>query len=48
MGRDAQGRRVMGGRLLWGRWSAFGLGVAAVACLIDQASKVWLLQAYGL
>jgi signal peptidase II len=28
---------------LWGPLSAFGLVVAAVACLIDQAAKFWLL-----
>jgi signal peptidase II len=27
----------------WGRWSAFGLGIAAAACALDQASKLWLL-----
>jgi signal peptidase II len=28
---------------LWGRLSAFGLLVAALACLLDQAVKFWLL-----
>lgn len=28
---------------LWGSLSAFGLFVAAVTCLIDQAAKFWLL-----
>jgi len=28
---------------VWGRSSAFGLFVAAVTCLIDQAAKFWLL-----
>lgn len=27
----------------WGRFSAFGLFVAAAACLVDQAAKFWLL-----
>ena len=29
---------------LWGRLSAFGLAVAAVTCLVDQASKFWLIS----
>ncbi len=33
---------------VWGRLSGYGLVVAAVACLIDQLSKVWLLQVFGL
>jgi signal peptidase II len=28
---------------LWGRLSALGVTVAALACLVDQASKFWLL-----
>jgi signal peptidase II len=31
---------------VWGALSAFGLFVAAVSCLLDQAAKLWLL--YGL
>jgi signal peptidase II len=27
----------------WGRSSAFGLAVAALACVLDQAAKFWLL-----
>ena len=34
--------------LLWGRLSAFGLAVAVIACLLDQASKLWLLQSFEL
>ena len=34
------------GPYVWGRLSAFGLMIAVVTCLIDQASKFWLL--YGL
>jgi signal peptidase II len=33
---------------LWGRLSALGLAVAAVTCLIDQASKFWLLSHFDL
>ncbi len=33
---------------VWGRLSAFGLVVAAITCVIDQASKSWLLLGYGL
>ncbi len=32
----------------WGRWSGFGLAVAAIACLIDQAAKLWLLHRFDL
>ena len=38
----------MAGHLFWGRVSAFGFAVAAVACALDQFSKVWVLQAYDL
>ena len=33
---------------LWGRLSAFGLIIAAITCLADQASKFWLLDDFGL
>jgi signal peptidase II len=33
---------------LWGRLSAFGLVVAIAACLIDQASKFWLISHFDL
>jgi signal peptidase II len=33
---------------LWGRLNAFGLAVAAVTCLIDQASKFWLISHFDL
>ena len=36
------------GSYLWGRLSAFGLAIAAVACLVDQASKFWLLLDFDL
>ena len=36
------------GSYLWGRLSAFGLAVAATSCLIDQASKIWLLFDFDL
>ena len=38
----------MAGHLFWGRVSAFGFAVAAIACALDQFSKVWVLQAYDL
>jgi signal peptidase II len=33
---------------LWGRLSAFGLVVAITTCLIDQASKFWLIAHFDL
>jgi signal peptidase II len=36
------------GSYLWGRLSAFGLAIAAVGCLIDQAAKFWLLFDFDL
>ena len=33
---------------LWGPLSALGLAVAAVACALDQATKLWLLDAFDL
>jgi signal peptidase II len=33
---------------LWGRLSAFGLVVAVATCLIDQASKFWLISHFDL
>ena len=36
------------GSYLWGRFSAFGFAVAAIACLIDQATKFWLLYDFNL
>lgn len=33
---------------LWGRLSLFGLAIAAAACAIDQASKLWLLYDFGI
>lgn len=36
------------GAYLWGRLSAFGLAVAAFCCLLDQASKYWLLYDFDL
>jgi signal peptidase II len=32
----------------WGAFSAFGLIVAAITCVADQASKFWLLDAFDL
>lgn len=34
--------------LYWGPVTTFGLAVAAAACAIDQASKLWLLFVYDL
>jgi signal peptidase II len=36
------------GSYVWGRFSAFGFAVAAIACLIDQAAKFWLLYDFNL
>jgi signal peptidase II len=33
---------------LYGPWTRLGVIVAAIACAIDQGTKVWLLQVYGL
>jgi signal peptidase II len=33
---------------LWGRYSRFGAAVAAVAFILDQASKWWLMVPFGL
>lgn len=37
-----------GRQLAWGSLSAFGLAVAAVTLVLDQASKLWLLYVYRL
>src|SRR5204862_3799934 len=44
----AQGRGVTMHRGLWGPFTAFGLVIAALACAADQASKLWLIEAFGL
>jgi signal peptidase II len=36
------------GSYVWGRLSALGLTVAAITCLVDQASKLWLLFDFDL
>ena len=46
MADTAQGRPA--GSYLWGRLSAFGLAVAALSCLADQAAKFWLLLGFDL
>jgi signal peptidase II len=33
---------------VWGRFCALGLAVAAIACVLDQLSKVWLLDDFDL
>ena len=35
-------------RMFWGPLTAVGFITAVVACVLDQASKVWLLQVFGL
>ena len=35
-------------RYLWGPLTAFGLAIAAIACALDQASKLWLLEVFDL
>jgi signal peptidase II len=46
MGRDAEGGRVRA--YLYGPLTRLGLIAAAIACAIDQASKLWLLNAFDL
>lgn len=41
MAQAAQDRPA--GSYLWGRLSALGLAIAAITCVVDQASKFWLL-----
>ncbi len=49
MGRDAEGRGVNVLReYLWGPLTRFGVVVALIACAIDQASKLWLLNVFDL
>ncbi len=36
------------GSYLWGRLSAFGLSLALITCLVDQASKFWLIDGFDL
>jgi signal peptidase II len=48
MGRAAPGRAVNGRSAAWGPVTTFGLTVAAVACAVDQAAKLWLLFVYDL
>ena len=33
---------------LWGPFTRFGVVVAAIACVIDQSSKLWLLDVFDL
>ena len=35
-------------RMFWGPLTAFGLAAAAIACVLDQASKLWLLKVFDL
>ena len=35
-------------RYVWGPLTAFGLATAVVACILDQASKLWLLNSFDL
>lgn len=41
-------QRAAKARLLWGPLTGFGVIAALLTCAADQASKVWLLQAYDL
>ncbi len=36
------------GSYVWGPLSALGFSVALLACIIDQAVKIWLLDVFGL
>jgi signal peptidase II len=47
MGCDRQGGRVIA-RYLYGPLTALGLAVAALAAVIDQAGKLWLIFSYRL
>jgi signal peptidase II len=38
----------VGSRTLWGPLSALGLAAAIVACVLDQASKLWLVRVFDL
>ncbi len=35
-------------RTFWGPLTALGLTAAAIACVLDQASKLWLLKVFDL
>ena len=35
-------------RMFWGPLTAIGLATAAIACVLDQASKLWLLKVFDL
>jgi signal peptidase II len=35
-------------RMFWGPLTALGLAAAAIACVLDQASKLWLLKIFDL
>ena len=35
-------------RMFWGPLTRFGLVAAAIACVLDQASKLWLLKVFDL
>jgi signal peptidase II len=50
MGRDAQGGGVSVSlaSYLWGPFTRVGLPVAAIACALDQATKLWLLNVFDL
>ena len=34
--------------MFWGPVTAIGLATAAIACVLDQASKLWLLKVFDL
>src|SRR5579864_7265670 len=47
-GREQQALERMHRNYLIGPFTRFGLAVAAIACVLDQASKVYLLSVYDL
>jgi signal peptidase II len=47
--RDVHGRRVShSASYLWGPFSRLGLLAATIACALDQAAKLWLLNVFDL
>jgi signal peptidase II len=33
---------------IWGPYTPFGLGIAVIACALDQAHKWWMLESFGI
>ena len=40
--------RAPAGSTIWGRFSGFGIAVAAMSCALDQAAKLWLIDDFDL